>query len=135
MTEKDRRFWNLTEYQAKSGRMIKENGQTVNVADRVDAVAVTTLKNAAFLVTTAGVELKVGADPLTRRHTVAMINDSSAIIGVSFGALDAYDDMIEVLSGQAFQVSLAADFESPIYLRTEEYDTFVEIIEISSNLP
>jgi hypothetical protein len=115
--------------------MIKENGQTVNVADRVDAVAITTLKDTNFLVTTAGVEAKVGADPLFRRHTLAVINNSSAIVAVAFGTNEPYQDDVFLLSGQAFQVSLAADFTTPIFLRTEEYDVEVTIIEISSQLP
>ena len=135
MTVNDRRNYNLTEYQAKSGRMIKENGQTVNVADRVDAVAVTTLKDANFLVTTAGVEAKVGADPLFRRHTLAIVNNASAIVAVAFGTNDPFSDDVFLLSGQAVQISFAADFETPVFLRTEEYDVEVTIIEISSQLP
>lgn len=87
------------------------------------------LVNPSFSVTTSGVEVKVGASPLAGRHTVTLINDSSAMLSFSVGTNATFANSIKLFSGAAVQLSLNPNENVPVYVRAPYFNTTIGIIE------
>lgn len=85
--------------------------------------------NPNFTVTPSGVEVKVGATALGKRHTVSVVNDASTMISISIGTNAAFADSMKLFSGAAIQLSLPPHEYVPIYVRTPYFNATVGIIE------
>lgn len=124
---------NIGEYQVKSGRMIKENGDVVNVADRVDSV---NYNDAIYnLVVTPSGSLVVNpttGEPLENRHTVRIVNDSSTLVFLTFDEPTPEPGFlnITIFSGMAVDIRLSQTTPRDLYL-ISEIDTEVRVVEVN----
>lgn len=86
----------------------------------------------AITITSATVELKLGATPLAGRKQVILINDSSALVYVSFKTpvnLAAGEYFI-LFSGETIYMDLEPENITPVYARTDDYSTSIRLSEV-----
>lgn len=130
------RKFNLDEYQIESGRIRKENGYAVNEADLMDSV-IKNYDSFILTVSTMGVLVKnpSNTNAMIGRHTVFIINDSSALV---FGNMDTVPEVgfqsLTIFSGESVSFILDPHIPRDIFVRTEQFSTTVRVIEIGGEV-
>lgn len=88
-------------------------------------------QNNHFVVTTAGVEAKVGGTALANRHTITLINDSTYPIGIMVGSITNYAASTKLLSGNFVELSINPNAYVPVYLISRFFNVEIALIESS----
>lgn len=119
-------------YRYRTGRTIKEDGEVINFGDLLDTVVHDGTLISRITVNPQGVEVKAGATPLVGRHTVYIINDSSALIFIGFDTIPVVGSItpIVLFSGESIGIRLEAHTEKRIFAITREYVVPIRIIEV-----
>lgn len=130
------RKFNLDDYQIESGRIRKENGYVVNEADRMDTV-IGQYKSYILPVTTAGVLVEDPStmEPLAGRHSVYVVNDSSAVVFANMDTVPVVGfSSLTIFSGEAILYNIDPHAPREIFVRTEAFDTTVRVIEVGAEM-
>lgn len=99
------------------------------ISESVNRVSGAGSFNNNFPVTTSGVELKVGVTPVSGRHTLILVNDSTTPIQFMPTINGAFGTGLTLFSGQMVQIALDPTVTTTWYARTPYYDTTIVLIE------
>lgn len=118
-----------------SGLLIKNNGESVNMADlKEKEITVRNISSGSTIgklsVSTSPVGIKVGSESLENRHTVQVINDSSFLIFVGFDSNMTIDEAVLVQSGLNLELRVDPSEEIKFYAMTEQATAEITVVEI-----